>query len=333
MADRLARQLGDRGMVAVPRSIDDLFRVAEDFRRHRIDVLGIAGGDGTNHVTLTGFHQVYGNEPLPTVALLRGGTMNTVANSLAIPRGCPEGLLDRLVVRYLETPLLPAVEQWTLDIEGKLGFLWGLGVVPAFLQEYYDTGNPSPWAAVKVLARGIASAMVNGPMIQRMTRPVEAEIETDTGERWSMKEYFAIAAATIRDIGLGFKPFYRTGEIPGAFHLLGIHTSPLGFVADLPRIYRAQGMRAGKCTEALVRRATVRCREPTVRYMIDGDVLEHPRGEITVRIGPVVRIATMNESTRGTVDASTASAGRNDRTGSPGVAPSEASTEANHQTC
>jgi diacylglycerol kinase family enzyme len=65
---RLARQLGDHGIVAAPRSIDELVRVAEDFRAQKIEVLGIAGGDGTNHVTLTGFHKVYGAESLPTLS-------------------------------------------------------------------------------------------------------------------------------------------------------------------------------------------------------------------------------------------------------------------------
>src|SRR5262245_31697249 len=64
-AARLARRLGDNGVVAMPRSLDELSRAAEDFRRQKIDVLGIAGGDGTNYVTLTHFHQVYGAEPLP----------------------------------------------------------------------------------------------------------------------------------------------------------------------------------------------------------------------------------------------------------------------------
>lgn len=291
---RLARQLGDHGVVAAPRSIDELVRVAENFRAQKIDVLGIAGGDGTNHVTLTGFHQVYGAEQLPTVALLRGGTMNTVANSLGLPRGRPEGLLDRLVRRYLETPALPAVEQWTLDVEGKLGFLWGVGVVASFLEEYYGTGAPSPWTAAKTLARGIGSTVVGGAMVRRMTRPVEAEVETDTGERWGLRPFLTVAAATIQDIGLGFKPFHRAREVRGAFHLLGIYTSPLGFVLDLPRIHRAEGMRAGKSFDSIVRRAVVRTRMQTLRYMMDGDLLEHPRGEMTVRIGPVVRIATMN---------------------------------------
>ena len=52
-------------------------------------------------------------------------------------------------------------------------------------------------------------------------------------------------------------------------------------------------MSAGKYTDALVRRAPFAARGP-MRYMIDGDLFEHPTNEVTVRIGPVVRIATMH---------------------------------------
>src|SRR5580704_17382124 len=102
---RLARTLGDHGVVRQVDSIEDLHRTAEDFRHLDIDVLGISGGDGTNHVTITGFLDVYGNGKvadsaapalLPQIAFLRGGTMNTVANSVGIQHGKPEGLLSRL---------------------------------------------------------------------------------------------------------------------------------------------------------------------------------------------------------------------------------------------
>ena len=86
-AVRLARALGDHGVVRTVKSKDDLSRIAEDFRRQKIDVLGISGGDGTNYVTITGFLQVYDTEPLPPLAFLRGGTFNTVANSVGVPSG------------------------------------------------------------------------------------------------------------------------------------------------------------------------------------------------------------------------------------------------------
>src|SRR5271154_3186017 len=106
-ASRLARTLGDHGVVRTAGSIDELYRIAEDFRRDDIDVLAISGGDGTNHVTLTGFIDVYAGHTMPQVALLRGGTMNTVANSVGMGRGKPEGLLGRLIRDYAQSAIEP----------------------------------------------------------------------------------------------------------------------------------------------------------------------------------------------------------------------------------
>ena len=290
---RLARQLGDHGVVAAPRTVDELARVAEDFRRQDINVLGIAGGDGTNYVTLTHFHRAYAEAALPTIALLGGGTMNVTARALGLPRGKTDSLLDDLVLRYLETPTLPAIEQWTMEIEGKLGFMWCVGVGPAFLREYYETGSPSPWTAVKTLARGFGSLTVGGTMIRRVAAPVEVSVEVDGGDSWPAQRYLAVAAGTIEEIGLGFKPFTRCREQRAKFHLLGVQTNALGFVRDMPKIHRAEPMSPGKYRDAVVSRAVIRASQP-LRYTVDGDLFEHPSREMTLKIGPMVRIATMS---------------------------------------
>lgn len=290
---RLARRLGDHGVVAVPRSLDELARTAEDFERQKISVLGIAGGDGTNHVTLTGFNAVYGAKPLPTVALLRGGTMNTVANSLGLPKGKPEGLLDRLVRRYVAEPRLESFERPMMRIDGKLGFLFGTGVIPGYLKEYYATGSPSSWTAMKTLALACGSAAVSGAMIKRMTAPVEAEVTVD-GQTWERRSFITIAAGTIPDIGLGFHLFHRATERDDALHLIGIHASAFGCVVDLPRIFRALPMSAGKAIDALTTRATITSLDGgPIAYTIDGDLLERRDGRVTLGVGPRVRIATM----------------------------------------
>ena len=72
-----------------------------------IGLLAISGGDGTNHVTLSGFIDVYAGAALPQIALLRGGTMNTVANAIGVRRGRPEGLLARLVRAYAQRSVRP----------------------------------------------------------------------------------------------------------------------------------------------------------------------------------------------------------------------------------
>jgi diacylglycerol kinase family enzyme len=184
---RLARTLGDHGVLRQARSIDELYRIAEDFRRDDIDVLAISGGDGTNHVTLTGFLDVYGGATMPQVALLRGGTMNTVANSVGVRRGGPEGLLGRLVRDYARRGALDLenVERHVMRIaprssgKAQYGFLFGTGVVHGFLAEYYRHGDPSPLVALETLARGVGSAIVRGETIRRMARPFRGSVTFD----------------------------------------------------------------------------------------------------------------------------------------------------------
>lgn len=288
-AERMRRRLGSHGVVSEPRSLDELSQCAEDFRKQGVDVLAIAGGDGTNHVTLTHFAAVYGDSPLPKLALLRGGTMNTVADSLRIPKGKPEGLLDRLLRTYVDRPSVDTVEVSTLAIGENLGFLWGLGVVPAFLKEYYDTGAPSPKTAAITLARSVGSTVVRGEIYRRYREGVRCEVRSDAGV-WPERDWLTVAAGTIADIGLGFKPFYRAPKALGFIHLLGIHTSPMGFVLDLPRIFRGESMRDDRAVDALVTEFTVRSPNGPLRYMIDGDVRMHDADTMTVRVGRTVRV-------------------------------------------
>jgi diacylglycerol kinase (ATP) len=285
---RLRDVLGADGLVRAPGSREELGAVAAEFLSRGVKVLAIAGGDGTHHVTLTGFARVYGDRPLPAVALVRGGTMNTVADSLAIPRESAAKRLARIAAD-LRAERLETAPQGTLSVDGAVGFLWGLGVVPTFLQAYYETGAPSPVTAARTLGRGIASTLTRGTMYQRLREGVRCEVTHDEGV-WASRDWLTVAAGTIADIGLGFRPFHRAPGALGRIHLLGVRTSPLGFVLDLPRIHRAMPMREDKAVDALVSRFTVRAEGAPLRYMIDGDVLEHPGAEMTVTTGPVLQI-------------------------------------------
>jgi diacylglycerol kinase family enzyme len=307
-AQRLARTLGEHGVVREAGSIEDLYRVANEFRKLDIDVLAISGGDGTSGVAITGFLDVYAERALPKIALLRGGTMNTIANSVGVRRGRPDGLLAQLLSAYRarSTVPLPYVERHVLGIRtrdarpsisvhpsmpaltAKYGFLFGTGVVYGFLAEYYAAGG-RPTVAAMTLLRAAGSTLVQGPMIRRMAEPFRGSVVLDDGTVWEERDYLSIAGGTVDGIGLSFKPFYRSSESPNKFHLLGIYTSPLRFLAQLDPIYRGRAMRPGHAHDALVERATVHSSRYPLKYMVDGDLYES-NGPLEVSIGPVVRL-------------------------------------------
>jgi diacylglycerol kinase (ATP) len=287
-AERLARTLGDRGVVRQAHSRDDLFRIAEDFRKLQIDVLGISGGDGTNYVTITGFLEVWADEPLPPLAFLRGGTFNTVANAVGVPRGRPDGLLARLIARYADRQRRPLqwAERHVMRIGDHYGFIFGTGAIYGFIADYNQAEERDAFWAAKVLLRASARVVAGQPtpVAERWT----GRVTFDDGEIFPERDYLAIGAGTVDQIGLGFSPFYRA-RTEGAFHALGIHTSAFGFVRKLPDIWQARPMGPDHTYDRLARRMVLEAKGGVVRYCCDGDVHDHP-GPLTVSIGPRVRI-------------------------------------------
>lgn len=286
---RLHTLLGDRGLVAESKDLDHIVRVAEDFRAEGVDVVAVAGGDGTAGITIAAFHAIYGDD-MPPFALLRGGTMNTVSNALALPRGTPEKNLARLLLRSRDGAPLPTALRSTLRADGRIGFLFGTGVFQSFLREYYRRGkdDPSAVTAAETIAVMAASALVQGPLIRSLAEAVALTLEVD-GQRFHLRPYMAVTAGTVEQVGLGFSPFFLADRYRGAFHLLALTGQPSSVVRDLPKVWLGLPIRDDNGLNLVARRATLESPSGAIDYMVDGD-LYTARGPLVVETGPYVRI-------------------------------------------
>lgn len=283
---QLGYLLGSRGSAEATKSLDDLYRAAEEFKAAGIDVLGINGGDGTIHVTLTAFLQVYSGAPFPKVAILPGGTLNTIAAGLGI-RGRPQEMLYEVIDRYHQGDDLRTVDVNILKIGERFGFIFGNGLIANFLEAYYATGRPSPIMGAKLLARAVGSGIFRTAFAKQLFRRFVGRVTVD-GERWARADFATVTGGTVPEIGLGFTPFYRCNETPEHFALLGIHTTPLGLILDLPRIYRGRPMRRDKAISAVAREALLESDEP-FSYTIDGDIYKAAK-ELKLSTGPRLRL-------------------------------------------
>lgn len=285
LARELTYVLGERGEMHEPEDLDALQRAAERFRERDIDLLCVNGGDGTLHRAVTAMARVYGDASLPRFALLRGGTMNTIAGGLGI-HGTPGDILDRVVTAYHAGEPLGQDSRWAMCVDGeRYGFLFGTGLQARFLEEYYRGGEPTPLKAAWVLARAIASAAVQGPMIKRMFGSVRQDVFVD-GERWPRDEWISVAAGTVDDIGLGFRPYYAAPHHPGHLHAVGFACRPWHVIRELPRIRAARPTRSPDILDDVCTELVLRGAEP-IDYMMDGDFHRGGR-ELTVRVGPRV---------------------------------------------
>lgn len=291
-AQRLGYILGDHDehTHALTQHPDDIFEVAERFRDSDIDILALNGGDGTNHVTLTTFIEVYGETPLPKIAFLRGGTMNTIANAVGV-QGTPGSILLNLTEKYHLGKPFEISERDTLKIEidGQTfyGFLFGTGLAYNFLEAYYGTGNPSPWAAFTTLMRSISGSFMDNSFAADLFRPFEGHV-TVNGARWEETTYSSILAATIEQWGLGFRATYRCREQPGSFHMLGIRATLRSFAIELPRIRLGRPVSQEKILSKLGEEVVLDSDRP-IGFSIDGD-LHELKGPLRLTTGPRIKV-------------------------------------------
>ena len=281
----LEAQLGDRGELIATPSLEALDEAAHALRQRAPQVVGLCGGDGTIHAGLTALHRAYGEAPLPIIALLCGGTMNTVATGLGL-KGAPKAVLAKLLEQEAQGSL-PTLEVGTLKVEDRLGFLFGTGLMARFLEVYYDGGDASPWKAVKVLSSVVGSAAVGGPLIKRLTSNAEVQVIAD-GEPWGPAQpYDMIGAGTSPSLAFFFRPFYRALDLTQTFQVWGVGCGPWELSKKLGRIARALPPEHPRITDVEVTHLKLVGEE--LSYQFDGE-LYPAQGELEVTLGPRLRL-------------------------------------------
>lgn len=264
LASQLSATLGAGGAVVTPPSLEALDELAPHLAA--ASVLGVHGGDGTLHRVLTALHRA-GLEA-PPVALLRGGTMNIVADSIGMKRPALDALAH-LVGGGARREVQRARMVVHLGEREVVGFLAGGGIISRFLEVYYEQPDPTPATAAALLGRGALSALVGGRTAKRLTRPFEGSLTLD-GEAWEGERWLAVAVGTVEELGLGFTPFPGIGQSPERLHVIGIGSGIARLARELPSVYRGRGVHQPGNREAAAQTLVLRADQP-VTLMVDGD--------------------------------------------------------------
>ncbi|MCB9688664.1 MAG: diacylglycerol kinase [Alphaproteobacteria bacterium] len=288
LAGRL-RQLVPDARLEAPADLEALAHVVRDALATGVTRVAVHGGDGTLHRVLTAWHHAAPDAAMPEVAILRGGTMNIVADSVGV-REKPEVFLPRVTsgdVR-LTTRRLLRVE--VDDAPPVVGFLSGNGIVARFLEKYYETEDPTPADAARLLLRGSLSAMVGGRLARDLVRPYVGAVIVDgerlTGERWT-----AVAIGSVEQMGLGFRVFHRIGDRLDAFQVVALGGSIADLARELPSLYRGRGVHRPKDSVHVIAELRLEADEP-IPMMVDGDFYRADRGRVRIALGPTVPFVT-----------------------------------------
>ncbi len=266
--NRLGFIVGDKGSCHATKDVLDVERIAQDFKDRGVEVLGISGGDGTNHCTLTSFVKVYGDTPLPKIAFLRGGTMNNVSNCLGI-KGTPEEILANLIRKYDAGESFKTTELDLMCVNGEYGFLFGMGVVERFLAAYYLIKGSAAKAGL-LLAHCVVSYIFRTPFVDELFERIDAKIIVD-GQTLPYKNYTIVHAGTVETYGLGFDPFWRAREQPGHMHFIASAATTWDILSALPKIWRRKPTHCENELDFVCRNVVIEMPEPQAFY-IDGDI-------------------------------------------------------------
>jgi diacylglycerol kinase family enzyme len=229
--------------------------------------------------------RAYGAARLPAFAILRGGTVNTIAQNLGI-RGRPDEILGRLVAGARRGQVV-TVGQDLLEVNGLYGFLFASLMGARFLEAYYGGIHPGVLSATALTARTVVSSFIQGRMARWLFSPADVTLTVD-GEPLPTERYRLLVASVVPDVGMGFRVPWQAGREPGRFHLVASGLSTTSMALQLGRVFAGRPLSGAPHLDRLASRVHIRFAAPQT-YTLDGDLFRAT--DVDVTIGPRLRVA------------------------------------------
>jgi diacylglycerol kinase (ATP) len=305
--------VGDRGKLELTSSLEDLARVAVTFKERKVDCVGINGGDGTICRTLTAIIRAYGSEPLPKILILRGGTINVLAENVGV-KGSPEEILVRYIESQSGVRHSKTVSLQTLKVEDHYGFLFGQGVVANYLEEFYLNKTGALGAVLLLLKMHLW--FVTQPrrfrdLIGTRSYRFFAELASHDGRALDdshsgmvqgselslgVRSSAAVMCATIERMPLGPRLFPLARSQPGAFQFFSLDLSHRSIVFKLPLTFLrlGEGDYFGRLSRLVHSLRIVPVDPAPQKYTLDGEIFtaRSPEG-LEISLGPTVELVVV----------------------------------------
>ena len=279
--EKLSQILGKK--VDLP-SLNDLDSTILQYKKEKLGILAIAGGDGTIHQVLSAVRRVYKNDPWPKIALLASGTMNNVARNVGVRKKAEPQLASIMETLQKNAPIQTNIHHPLLFGEDKAGFIFGQGGVSHILEEYEKGGNTSQTKAAILLTRTIFSALINGAFVRKMFAPMDIDIHVD-GKKIHHTRYTVSVLSSISDVGFGFRPCYAPLKNHTIAQFIGFTRHPIFTAFCLPKIRLALPINSKSVQDSVGKEFILKPKEEML-YTIDGDL--YTCNELVIRVGPAV---------------------------------------------
>lgn len=279
---------GEQGKVAVTNDLDELYKVAQEFSRKNIKILAINGGDGTISRTLTAFIHVYKENPLPHIVLLRGGTMNMLADNLQI-QGTPEHLLFRLIEAHSTGFFKETIHVPTLKIGDQYGFLFANGTSARYLAEFYQN-KTGAWGALALIGRLCLSYLLQSAFFFRIVQQDPTTLQIDAQPPLSHGSA-SVFCSTVKQLPMKIPFFQKLEANPDRFECISIQLPPNEVAKKLASMLwfclRNQQNPHSYWVDFCCKRLAISTSTASP-YTLDGELFMANRDGLSIELGPTI---------------------------------------------
>ena len=134
------------------------------------------------------------------------------------------------------------------------------------------------------MLRLLGSAVILGPFVRRVFHRFRGVVKID-GAPIEWPDFVTIGAATVREVGLGFKLIHRADDDPERLGVIAIHAGPLSLIPDFPAVHAGRGVAPSRAFSAVASTVEIEPVEDVMAYTIDGD-LYRKTGPLRISLGP-----------------------------------------------
>lgn len=274
------RLKGSRFMVRFTTKKAELSELASEFLDARIEVLAVAGGDGTLHAVINALLPFYGEATFPHILIIKAGTINNMTSELKM-KGSGLRILRELMTGRDEITV-KTVNRRILHVNSECGFLYGSGFPVLFLERYYGAKRQGILTALSIICSSIFYAAFFPESKRELFQRQRARITIDEGIK-EEGEFIFIIASTILKIGLNFSPCYLALSRSNTFHIIGSSSSLRDILLKLWRIYMGRPLLIDGSMDYLASEVSIELDRPSP-YMVDGEI-KMPSKRHIIRIG------------------------------------------------
>jgi diacylglycerol kinase family enzyme len=255
-----------------------------------VSLVGIVGGDGSMGLVLSHLYRAYHKKQLPKILVLRGGTINFLASNLGIST-LPEVFLRDTMTALRAKQSLYSVHLNTIDVNGRLGFIFANGMACSFLEEYYKNKTNSFGAALtlsKVFLDGLSGGHFTGAF-DRMTPLIPMKIHAEPVSLGQNLGYSLVFISTVPKLPFGAHVFQKItlNKAQDMAQMLAISQRGKHLIKSAWKAMTSGRIGGQKDVEdVLVEKVQFQCPQ-NASYSLDGDLFYTENGTINVRMGPV----------------------------------------------